>query len=161
MKPFAILAALAALAAPAHARDREFDEIVRRIEVRCETKRVHIPLMGVANFFVKVARPAGTSDFKLAVFEDLHRPFLAEEEDFNNMVGEALGPNWRPLLRLQDSRNEWTSIYSSGSGKHWKLLIATMDRNEATILRVRLSPEAMRRWVVAPLETERNRHRRD
>ena len=48
--------------------DREFDRVVKAIESHYGTSRLHIPLMGVANFAVKVGRPAGASGFKIAVF---------------------------------------------------------------------------------------------
>ena len=51
--------------------DSEFDHVVKAIEVHYHTKRTHIPFLGVANVFVKVAHPAGASEFKLAIFEDL------------------------------------------------------------------------------------------
>ena len=73
MKARALAAVLLALAATgaAFGGDAEFDRIVKAIESRYGTRPVHIPFMGAANFFVKVARPEGASGFKLAVFEDL------------------------------------------------------------------------------------------
>ena len=133
MRPFAICAAALILSAPGAAGDREFDTIVRRVEARYDTNHMRIPLFGLANFFVKVVRPAGATDLKLAVFEDLRRPRFTEEEEFTGLVQEALGPDWHPFVRVQSRRNnEWTCIYASISANHWKLLIATMERREAT-----------------------------
>jgi len=133
---------------------------VRRIEARCQTRAVHIPLLGVANFFIKVARPSGVSDMKLAILEDVRRPLSAEEREFTTLAGDAPGPGWRPLRRVQE-RGAWTSIYAAGSGKHWKLVIATLEPRDATVIRLRLNPVAMRRWIMNPYAEERNRHRRD
>src|SRR5512133_1105945 len=108
MRPLPILSAIVFLCGPALAGDREFDAIVHRMEARYDTRRTRIPFFGLANFAVKVIRPAGASDLKLAVFEDIRRPMLTDEEDFNSLVQEALGQDWRPLVRVTDRRNnEW------------------------------------------------------
>jgi hypothetical protein len=156
MKRFAILSVAVVLCASALAGDREFDTIVRRVEARCDTSHTRIPFFGLANFVVKVVRPAGASDLKLAVFEDLHRPLFTRQEDFTDLMQGALGPDWRPFVRVQDRRNnEWTCIYSSISANHWKLLIATMERREATIVRIKLNPDGMMRWIEKPCHETR------
>jgi hypothetical protein len=44
------------------------------VEKHYGVKRTHVPLMGVANLFRQGGHPAGTSGFKLAMFEDLPSP---------------------------------------------------------------------------------------
>ena len=147
-----------ALCATAAAGDREFDAIVRAVESRYETPPARIPFFGVANFFVKVARPAGTSDLKLAVFEDLRRPMFGEEEQFTTLVRDALGPEWHPFLRVHSRQdNQWTCMYSSSSGGAWKLLLASLQRNEATVIRLRVNPKGMMNWVEKPRDHMRMR----
>jgi hypothetical protein len=146
------------LAGTLYAGDREFETIVRHIELRYDAHRQHIPLFGLANFFVKVVRPAGASDLKLAIFEDLRRPILGDEEDFTGMVREALGSDWQPFVRVHNRRaGEWTCIYSSGWGRNWKLLIATLERKEATVIRIKLNQDAMMKWVMYPSDHCRKR----
>jgi hypothetical protein len=157
MRPSAIWIAASLLCAPAFAGDREFDSIVRTVEARYDTSRTHIPLFGVANFFVKVVRPAGASDLKL-VCEDLNRPMFNAEEDFTALVRDSLGPRWRPFVRVHDRRRgQWTCIYSNFSGGQWKLLIASLERHEAAVIRIRLNPRGMSHWVEQPRERMRNR----
>jgi hypothetical protein len=158
----AILAAALVLSTPGYARDLEFDVIARRIGERCETSLTQIPFLGVANLLVKIARPSGTSDMKLATFENLRKPLFIEDEDCKKLVGEALGPDWHPLLRVQKpGREEWNCIYASGSGNRWKLLIVnTTEQSVATVLRLRVNAKAIRRWIIQPYQEERNRHRR-
>ena len=76
MTPFRIFSGLLFLAGRP-AGDREFDAIVRRVETRCDTRHTRIPFFGLANFVVKVVHPAGASDLKLAVFEDIRRPMYS------------------------------------------------------------------------------------
>jgi hypothetical protein len=151
-----ILTSIVMLCGIVAAGDREFDSIVRLVEARCQTSRMRIPFFGLANFFVKVVRPAGASDLKLAVFEDLRRPIFDQEEDFASLMGGALGPDWRPFVRVQNRRaNELTCMYARSSGNQWKLLIASMERREATLIRIKLNPEGMLKWVAKPCHDTR------
>ena len=75
---FAILIAL--LLAPAHAKGKGFKDVVKHIETNYRAKKTRIPMLGLANFAVKLIRPAGVKGFKLAVFEDQNfaaRPEIA------------------------------------------------------------------------------------
>ena len=47
---------LLALSAPAFAADHSFDQLVKGIEAHYGARRLHIPLMGLANFVVNEAR---------------------------------------------------------------------------------------------------------
>jgi hypothetical protein len=157
MRRFAIVLAGLLCCLPLAAGDREFDGLVRRIEARYETDQVRIPLFGLVNFFVKVIRPAGTTDLRLAVFEDMRRP-LVDGDEFTHLVAEGLGPAWRPFVRVESPlKNEWTSIYADACGKRLRLLIATMERQEATLIRVHLNTDATVRWVSDPVRTGRLR----
>ena len=95
-------------------------------------------------------------DLKLAVFEDLRRPLFTRQEDFTDLMQGALGSDWQPFVRVENRRNnEWTCIYSSISANHWKLLIATMERREATLVRIKLNPDGMMRWIEKPCHETR------
>ena len=75
-------------------------------------------------------------------------PVFTNPLDFTN--------EWQPFVRVQSRRNnELTCIYSSTSGQQWKLLIATMERREATIIRVKLNPNGMMRWIERPPHSAR------
>lgn len=159
MKPIAILSVVVLLYGSALAGDREFDAIVRRVEAQYDTRHTRIPFFGLANFAVKVIRPAGAYDLKLAVFEDIRRPAFTGEEDFTSLVQDALGQDWRPFVRVTDRRNnEWTGIFAGGSGSQWKLLVASMEKREATLIRIKLNPNGLMRWLAEPDARARNWH---
>ena len=45
----------------------EFDRVANAIEKHYGVKRTHIPMMGVADLFLNVAHPAGTTGFTSTV----------------------------------------------------------------------------------------------
>lgn len=158
MRPLLILAAAAVLSAPGFARDREFDSLVRQFEAHYGVCHLRIPLLGFANFIVKVGRPGGASDLKLAVFEEMGRASLGEPEESLDFVQQTLGPDWHPFIRTWEPRkNEWTAIYSNFERGRWKLLIVTADRADSTLVRLKLNPNAMKHWIERPRQRARYR----
>src|ERR1019366_4316346 len=102
---------------------REFDGLVKVVESRFGVQRTHIPLMGVANFFVKVARPEGAAGFRLAVFEDLKFDADGDGAALDRIMAEA-SHGLHPLVRVRSRRDrEWTYIYTAEVGKITKMLI--------------------------------------
>ena len=132
--------------------DGEFDRIVKAIESHYGTERTHIPFMGVANFCVKVAHPAGASGFKLAVFENLQGSSgNRDQADLDQFMNHLSGSGLHPLVRVHSRRNgESTYIYTGEAGKSTKMLIATFERNEATVIQVNVSMHTLLKTLKDP-----------
>ena len=121
----------------------EFDWLVREFSRESGAKRVHVPFLGLANFVVKVGHPAGTSDMKLAIFErgDLEAP------RFTSLTDSAVGGSWKPMIRVRSKNGESTNIYVHTDGKHLNLLITTLDDDDATLIQVRIEPQALMQFI--------------
>jgi hypothetical protein len=143
------LALLLAIPGAAFGADRAFDRVVKQIEAHYATRRVHIPLMGVANFVVKVGRPAGTSGFRLALFQDLDaREDPAEMDRFMSTLS---GSGLQPLIRSRSQRRgESTYIFTGEIGKSTRMLIATFQRREATVIEVRVNMDTLMKAIASP-----------
>jgi len=145
-----VLLLATALAVPAAARDREFDNLVKAVESNCGIQSTRIPLLGVVNLVVKLARPSGTGDLKLAVFA--HPAPLGEGTAFSDTVSAALGPGWRPFVRVESRlTKETTVIFSRVTGRRLHLLIATRERDEAVLMRFGVNRRALERWLAEPI----------
>ena len=145
-----LLALFLAASAGAFGADRDFDRLVKAVESRFGVQQTHIPLMGIANLFVKAARPEGASGFKLAVFEDLKLDSDDDGARLDRMMADASG-GLHPLVRARPRRDhEWTYIYAGEIGKTTKMLIATFGRDDATIVEVDLDRDALRRLMDNP-----------
>lgn len=134
--------------------DSEFDHVVKAIEVHYHTKRTHIPFLGVANVFVKVAHPAGTSAFKLAIFEDLKSIGEDDERELDQFMHEFSSNRLRPLVRVH-SRRDGESIYiyaDDDEARSTRMLIATFQRDQATVVEVKVDMNALIKWVGSPDE---------
>jgi hypothetical protein len=121
----------------------EFDWMVRQVSRESGTEPLHIPFFGLARFVVAVGHPAGATDLHLAVFENTE---IAPER-FTRMIDSAAGSSWKPMIRVRSRNGESTNIYLQRAGKQVRLLIGTLERNEATLIEVRVKPEELMRFV--------------
>jgi hypothetical protein len=140
-RSLAILAVAAAL--PLAVPASEFDWLVREFSRQSSAKPVHIPLFGLARFVVAVGHPAGTSELHLAVLEDVE----LESARFSQLTDELVGPTWKPIVRVRSRNGESTNIYAESSGKDLRVLLTVLDGSEATLLEVRVKPEALMKFV--------------
>ncbi|HLK18416.1 MAG TPA: hypothetical protein VKT81_05645 [Bryobacteraceae bacterium] len=145
--------------------ESEFDHVVKEIEVHYHTKRTHIPFLGLANLVVKVARPAGTSEFKLAIFEDLKAIDEGDEQDLDRFMRGISSSRLRPLVR-EHSRRDGESVYiyaDNDDMRATRMLIATFQRDQATVVEVKVDMNALIKWIGSPEEASRffNSHHDD
>lgn len=144
-----VLSLVALCHSPASARGDDFDAVVRNVRAASGGKRVRIPFLGLASFAAKFVRPAGVKSFKLAVFEDL--TMAGDVSGLGAAVGQALGPEWRSLLRVRSGRGaEQTYVYVREAGDDLKLMIVTLDGDQATVIRAKVRPEALAKFARDP-----------
>jgi hypothetical protein len=122
------------------------------MESRYATSRTHIPLMGAANLFVKVAHPAGASGFKLAVFEHLDGP--QEDSDLvelDRFMSGLCVHGLHPLVRVHSHRGEESTYILAGDvPKTTNLLIAFFGRTEATVVQVKVNRDTLIHSLQSP-----------
>ncbi len=134
---------LLAIWIPALLPASEFDELVREFSRQTGSEQTRIPFFGIARFVVAVSHPAGTSDLRLAVFE--HPNVLPR--DFAKVTDGLVGGGWNPIVRAQSKKGESTNIYTRREGNHLRLLVATVDGDDATFVEMRIKPEALMKFV--------------
>src|SRR5262245_54591184 len=94
------IALLFSLAFNAQAKGKGFKDVVKHLETKYGAKKVRIPLLGLANFAVKIIRPAGVKGFKLAVFENQDFSMREGAEPFEVVMRTAYDTEWQPLVRV-------------------------------------------------------------
>src|SRR5215469_9764291 len=125
----------------------DMDRIVRALEADFGVHHTHIPMMGAAMFVGRVATGFRTPGVKLAVFEDEGFPERSPEEIQHSLVN-ALGPQWTPFIKSVSRYGEEQNwIYVSDSGKKLRMFIASVERNELSLIEVNVSQSQMRRWI--------------
>src|SRR5215468_1302694 len=150
---FAIMIAL--LLTPsffALAKGKGFKDVVKHIETHYGAKKVRIPMLGFANFAVKLIRPAGVKGFKLAVFEDQDFSARSDAASFDTVMRESYDKDWQPLVQINSKRdgNSHTFIYVKSSGKDVQFALAALENREAVVLEVKFNPDAAARFLENP-----------
>ncbi len=145
--------------APAFARDREFGLLVRHIESYYHARRAHRLLLGFAlgpaNFVMRIWRPCGVKNVKLALFENPDFSDSRYDLDFPAVVRAGLRQGWQPMVQVYSRRSgERTYVFARDAGKYVKLLVATLEQDEAVVVQVHLNPDklsrAIGRWTEKP-----------
>ena len=152
IKSFAALTfvlALIVFSTPAAARADDFDAVVRNVRAACGGRKVRIPFLGLAGFATRIVRPAGVKSFKLAVFEGLTK--TGDVSGLGAAIRQSLGPEWRPLVRVRGGRGAvQTHVYVRDAGDNLKLMIVTLGGEQATVIRAKVSPEALAKFARDP-----------
>ncbi|MBN1566688.1 MAG: hypothetical protein JXA73_02500 [Acidobacteria bacterium] len=138
------------LATPAFADG--FDSVTKRVESHYGVRRTHPHLIGFALFFVKPAIwGSGVGGLKVAVFEKEGRAFSPSMSELDRIVQESVGQNWRPFVRVDSRRSgEATVIYVNCSGKRMQMLVASVDQGDITVVQMKVSQKAFKRWKNDP-----------
>ena len=154
-----ILAALLAPAPSAFARD-DFGKIVHHIESNYHVHRQHRFVMGLAGFTVRFWHIGGVKSLKGAIFENQRFTNAASDTRFDEIVRAAMDSGWQPLVQSWDRRTgERTYIYAQDLGKDMKVLVVTLESNEAIVLQVKVDPTKLDEFIeeTSPGGHHRNR----
>ena len=150
MRLVRVLSAAAVLTACSamNAADKEFKEVVRAVSAELNAKPMHIPLMGLVNVVTFVARPAGTRHMDLAVFENVNNDDH-DGREIARRIRKAVGEGKKPFVETW-SHDDVSMVYLQPDGKNVKLLVATVGRDDATVIDLKLNPDALARWLKSP-----------
>jgi len=150
-----LLAVLLIATAAGFAGDWDFDRVVKAIESHYGVQRTHIPFMGVANFALKMKHPAGASEFHLAVFQNLDSsPAYRDPADRDRLMNTLSGHGLHPMVAVRSHRDaQSTYIFVAEAGKSTLMLIATFQRDGATVIQVKADGDTLLRALAEPDET--------
>jgi VWFA-related protein len=144
----------AALANGKNLRGKGFNGVVKHIEASYRAKKMRIPLLGLANFAVKVIRPAGVKGFKLAVFSEQDFSPREGERSFVSVMREAYTAEkgWKPLVQVQSKRESQTRafIFIKENKKDIEVAVTTLSDREAAVIQVKFSPDKLVQFLDNP-----------
>ena len=125
----------------------DMNRVVRNLEGDLGVRHTHIPMLGVAMFMGKMATGFQMPGVKLAIFEDERLSELSPEQIEYSVVN-ALGPQWTQFVKSTSKYGaEQNWIYVSEDGKKLQMFIASVERNELSLVQVKISERQMRRWI--------------
>ena len=138
----------------ASASDKSFSTIVNHIKSNYNAKQQSFfGMMMFARLAVKVAKPAGVKNFKVALLRELdysHGPRPGQSE-FHTLIRSKIDPVWLPLIQFSSPREkQWTYVYALHEKEDVKILVVTMQQAEAVVVQAKLSPEKLIEFMNDP-----------
>jgi hypothetical protein len=78
---------------------------------------------------------------KAAIFDEQHLDATELDSRLDELVAHTSAFGWRPLVKsFSRRRGEYDYIYAQTSGKDLKLLVVSVEPDEAVVLEVKLDP---------------------
>ena len=126
----------------------DFGKIVRHIEVNYHVHRNHRFLMGFVGLVVKFWHVGGVKSLKAAIFEDQHLEATDADARLDEIVQSASERGWHPLAKSYSRRSgEHSYIYVQTQGKDIRMLIVSVEPNEAAVLQLKLDPDKLAKYM--------------
>ena len=138
-------------AAPAVAGDREFHEIVQRLSAAYQKKPM--PFMGLISLAARFDQPEGVSGLKMAIFDDVDPSRASHSADLDAFVQKVAGADYCPMVHVRSNRDgEQTYIYVRDAKHGYEMLLLSLERSDAVVMKMHLNPKAMEAWVDDPVD---------
>ena len=129
-------------------RADDFGRIVRHIEAEYHVHRNYRFLLSFAGIVVKCTHVAGVKVFKMAIFEDQHLSGTELDNQLDELLQGAGSSGWQPLVRSFSRRSsEHTYIYAKADGNDMKLLLVSVEPDEAVVMQVKINPQKLSDFI--------------
>jgi len=134
---------------PGQLRADDFGKIVHKIETSYHVHRNYTFLMGFARVVVKCTGGfTGVRAFKIALFDNQRLASVNPDPGLDDVVQSAGEHGWQSIVKSYTRRsNEHTYIYARPEGKDTKLLIVSVEPNEAVVIQVKINPDKLSRFI--------------
>jgi hypothetical protein len=121
----------------------EYDTIVRHLKIKYKAKKVKIPFMWLARFAVGVVRPAGVKSFSVTLFENLKVSRDSLDQEMQDALKQSFSPEWSAVFRVRSRDGQQAYMYMREAGKNVRVMLVTIEKEKAAIIRATFSPEKL------------------
>src|SRR6185503_19536593 len=136
------------------AGDESFSQVVKHIKSSYRAKQQgFFGAMMLARFAVKVIKPAGVKNFKLVLLRDLDYTEAPSPRNghFHSFIQQKIDPRWTPLVQYSSPREkQWTYAFITQDKDDVKILVVTLQRNDAVVFQTKFSPAKLVEFMNNP-----------
>ena len=145
---------LALFASTALADDKSYSEVVKHIKSNYRAKQQgFFGAMMLARFVVKMVQPAGVKNFKVTMLRELDYSGgpSPESKEFHAYLRDKIASNWTPLVTYSAPRErQWTYVFSTQEKDDIKLLVVTVQKQDAVVVQTKFSPAKLAEFMNNP-----------
>ena len=129
---------------------REYDAVVKQLKTQYQAKKVNLVFMWLARAAVSVIRPAGVKSFSLTVFQNLKFSPDSIDNEMQATMRQAYGPEWSPIFHVRSRTGEQAYMYMKDDGTNVRVVLVTIEKEQAAIIRATFSPDKLVEFVNNP-----------
>ncbi|MFL6215157.1 MAG: hypothetical protein ACJ74J_14830 [Blastocatellia bacterium] len=145
---------LTLVAGVALAEDKSYSQVVKHIKSSYRAKQQgFFGMMMLARFAVKMIQPAGVKNFKVTMLRELDYSEgpSPNSKEFQTYLRDKIAPNWTPLMTYSAPRErQWTYVFSTQEKEDIKLLIVTVQKQDAVVVQAKFSPAKLTEFLNNP-----------
>ncbi|MEZ5346654.1 MAG: DUF4252 domain-containing protein [Pyrinomonadaceae bacterium] len=140
----------AALPASGNTKRNEYDAVCDHLKTKYHAKKVNIPFMWLARAAVGIIKPAGVKSFKVTIFEDLRFSRDTLHREMQEAMRDSFSDEWSPILRVRSRDGNQVYMNMREDGKNVKILLVSIDRDDAVVVRAKFSPDKLAEFIENP-----------
>jgi hypothetical protein len=138
------------LPAETRAKGNEYNAVVKHLKTRYQAKKVKIPFIWLARFAVGIVRPAGVKSFSVTLFQDLKFSRETLDQEMKGALKNSFSPDWSPIFHVRSREGQQVYMYMREDGENVKLMLVTIDKTEAAVIRATFKPEKLAEFINDP-----------
>lgn len=128
----------------------EYDAVVSHLKTQYKAKKVNLFVMWMARAAVSLIKPAGVKSFSLTVFQDLKFSSETVDAEMQAAMRRAYGPEWSSIFHVRSRTGEQAYMYMKDEGQNVKVVLVTIEREQAAIIRATFSPDKLVEFINNP-----------
>lgn len=129
---------------------KEYEAIVKHLKTQYKAKKVNLWVMWVARAAVSMIKPAGVKSFSLTVFKDLKFSSETVDNEMQAAMRRSYGPEWSPIFHVRSRTGEQAYMYMKDDEKNVKVVLVTIENEQAAIIRATFSPDKLVEFINDP-----------
>ena len=129
---------------------RESQAIVQHLKSKYKAKKVNLFFMWAARAVVSIAKPAGVKSFSLTVFNDLKFSYETVDNEMSAAMRNSYGPEWSEVFHVRSRTGQQAYLYLREAGKNVKVVLVTVEKENAAVIRATFSPEKLADFINDP-----------
>jgi len=139
---------------PVCARASDFDSAVADLERATHVRRTYIPLMGLISACGWMYTHGSVGGLHIANLENIGDGLT--QEQFRQMMESRFRVGWTRMILTRDFHTgELTLIYTRPAGDRMEMMIASLERDEVSLVNMKVDGKRLSEWVNRPGERGR------
>lgn len=134
---------------PVCARASDFDSAVADLESATHVRRTHIPLMGLVSAAGWMYTRGSVNGLRVANLEDIGGRL--SQEQFRKLMESHFRTGWSRMVATREfDTGEVTLIYTRPAGEKMEMMIASLERDEVSLVNMKVDGKKLSEWVNRP-----------